>query len=121
MNCSKIFWTDWKRKRLKDSPPFLCLNLTAISTINWTIIYKVIVNKQVFKSLDKIPKTYLLKIKSAVNDLAENPRPFGYVKLSGFDNLYRIRVEIYRIVYTIQDNILTVEVVKVDHRRSVCK
>lgn len=84
-------------------------------------MYKVIVNKQVFKSLDKIPKTYLLKIKSAVNDLVENPCPFGYVKLSGFDNLYRIRVGIYRIVYTIQDNILTVEVVKVDHRRSVCK
>jgi mRNA interferase RelE/StbE len=84
-------------------------------------MYKVIVNKQVFKSLDKTPKTYLLKIKSAVNDLSENPRPFGYIKLSGFDNLYRIRVGIYRIIYTIQDNILTVEVVKVDHRSNVYK
>ncbi|KAA6304604.1 Toxin RelG, partial [termite gut metagenome] len=39
----------------------------------------------------------------------------------GFENSYRIRVGMYRIIYTIEDEILTVEVVKVDHRNSVYK
>jgi len=84
-------------------------------------MYKVIINKQVFRSLDKIPVAYISKIKEAVNNLANNPRPFGYIKLSGFQNFYRIRVGIYRIIYTIDDDILTVEVIKIDHRSSAYK
>jgi len=84
-------------------------------------MYKVIIKKKVLKSLDKIPVDYLTSIKEAVNDLENNPRPFGYIKLEGFENSYRIRVGIYRIIYTIEDDILTVEVVKIDHRSSVYK
>jgi len=84
-------------------------------------MYKVIIKKRVLKSLDKIPVVYLSNIKEAVNNLASNPRPFGFVKLSVFENTYRIRAGIYRIIYTIEDEILTVEVVKIDHRRSVYK
>jgi mRNA interferase RelE/StbE len=50
--------------------------------------------------------------------LAENPRPFGCVKLVNSENTYRIRVGVYRVIYTIEDAVLTVEVVKVDHRSS---
>ncbi|MDR3141297.1 MAG: type II toxin-antitoxin system RelE/ParE family toxin [Tannerellaceae bacterium] len=84
-------------------------------------MYKVIIDKQVLKSLDKIPVVYLSSIKEAVNDLANNPRPFGSIKLAGSKNSYRIRVGVYRIIYTIEDNILTVEVVKIDHRGNVYK
>jgi len=84
-------------------------------------MYKVIVHKRVFDSLDKIPIVYLSSIKSSINNLENNPRPFGYIKLSGFQNLYRIRVGVYRIIYAIEDDILTVEVIKVDHRSSVYK
>ena len=79
-------------------------------------MYRVIIKKKVLKLLDKIPVAYLLSIKEAVNDLEANPRPFGYRKLEGFENSYRIRVGIYRIIYTIEDDILTVEVIKIDHR-----
>ena len=57
-------------------------------------MYKVIINKQIVKSLDKIPVIYLSSIKKEVNDLADNPRPFGCVKLTGSNNHYRIRVGI---------------------------
>ncbi|MDR1403426.1 MAG: type II toxin-antitoxin system RelE/ParE family toxin [Tannerellaceae bacterium] len=40
---------------------------------------------------------------------------------SGSENTYRIRVGVYRIIYTIEDEILTVEVVKIDRRRNVYK
>ena len=82
-------------------------------------MYKVIIDKQVLKSLDKISVVYLPGIKKSINDLAVNPRPIGSVKLVCSDNHYRIRVGVYRVIYSIKDDILTVEVIKIDHRRNV--
>jgi len=82
-------------------------------------MYKVILNKQILKSFDKIPVIYLSGIKKSINDLAKNPRPFGCTKLSGSENHYRIRIGIYRVIYSIKDDILTVEVIKIDHRKNV--
>lgn len=84
-------------------------------------MYKVVINKQVLKSLDKIPVTYLSNIKNTINGLAQNPRPFGCIKLVDTEDLYRIRIGVYRIVYSIKDNILTVEVIKINHRRDIYK
>lgn len=84
-------------------------------------MYRVIISKQLLKSLDKVPVIYLSGIKKAVNDLGNNPRPSGCVKMAGSKNAYRIRVGVYRIIYTIEDEILTVDVIKVDHRKSVYK
>jgi mRNA interferase RelE/StbE len=82
-------------------------------------MYKVIISKRILKSLDTIPVVYLSGIKEAVNDLANNPRPSGCIKLTGSQNSYRIRSGAYRIIYTITDEILTVEVIKIDHRKDV--
>ena len=82
-------------------------------------MYRVIISKQILKSLDKIPVAFLSSIRGAVNNLANNPRPSGCVKLVGSENTYRIRVGVYRIVYKIEDGVLTVKVVKVDHRSNV--
>jgi mRNA interferase RelE/StbE len=84
-------------------------------------MYEVIINKQVLKSLDKIPVVYLSDIKEAVNGLTNNPRPFGCIKLTGSQNSYRIRVGVFRIIYTIKDEILTVDVIKIAHRKNVYK
>ena len=82
-------------------------------------MYKVIINKQILKSLDKIPVIYLPNVKKSINDLSKNPRPSGSVKLTCSENHYRIRVGVYRVIYSIKDNILVVEVIKIDHRRDV--
>jgi mRNA interferase RelE/StbE len=71
--------------------------------------------------LDKLPTNYYQLIIKHLLDLEQNPRPFGCVKLAGSENIYRIRVGVYRVVYKIEDGILTVEVVKVDHRSNVYK
>ncbi|GHT49279.1 hypothetical protein AGMMS49982_02440 [Bacteroidia bacterium] len=84
-------------------------------------MYKLTIEKTALKSLNNIPANYLLKIKSAINGLGYNPRPFGCKKLSDSENKYRIRVGVYRVLYTIKDEILTVKVVKVGHRSSVYK
>ena len=82
-------------------------------------MYKVVINKQVLKFLDKVSVIYLPSIKKSINDLTENLRPFGYAKLDGSKNHYRIRVGIYRVIYSIKDDILVVEVIKNDHRRNI--
>jgi mRNA interferase RelE/StbE len=83
--------------------------------------YNVIVSQRAKKDLLKINRLYVGTIVKALNGLEYNPRPFGSIKLTGSKNSYRIRVGIYRIIYTIEDNILTVEVVKIDHRSNVYK
>jgi mRNA interferase RelE/StbE len=48
--------------------------------------------------------------------LSADPRPPGCKKLAREEDLYRVRVGDYRIIYAVQDRILVVEVVKVGHR-----
>ncbi len=49
---------------------------------------------------------------------AADPRPPGAEKLAGRDG-WRVRVGAYRIVYTIDDEVLTVEIVRAAHCREV--
>ena len=56
-----------------------------------------------------------------LEDLASNPRPPGCKKLRGGDNEWRIRVGDYRLVYTIDDAKLLVEVTRIGHRSEVYK
>ena len=62
-----------------------------------------------------------MKITETILNLADNPRPFGVKKLEGFDDFYRIKKGNHRIIYTIEDDILTVEVLKVGNRKDVYK
>jgi mRNA interferase RelE/StbE len=83
--------------------------------------YKVVISKSVQKEISKLPIKEILKIKVAIMDLEENPRPFGVKKLEGFEDLYRIKKGNYRIIYSIEDDILSVEVLKVGNRKDVYK
>ncbi len=58
-------------------------------------------------------------IRERIDALAEHPRPRGVEKLSGEDDLYRIREGEYRIIYQIQDRQLLILVVHIGHRRDV--
>jgi len=80
--------------------------------------YKIYFKKSVLKDLKNIPDKDLRRIIKRIASLSENPRPQGYEKLSDQD-LYRIRQRNYRIVYSIKDNILTVWIIKIGHRRDI--
>ena len=82
--------------------------------------YKIFFKKSVWKDFESIPKKDLRKILQRIDLLAENPRLQGSQKLSGQER-YRIRQGHYRIVYSIQDNELTVWIVKVSHRKDIYK
>lgn len=80
--------------------------------------YKIFFKESVEKDLRSIPKKDLKKILTRIEALAKEPRPQGYEKLSSQDK-YRIRQGTYRIIYSIQEQELTVWVVKVGHRKDV--
>lgn len=80
--------------------------------------YKVTFKSSVAKDLRTISTADIKRILSRIDELAENPRAPGCIKLSGHD-LYRVRQGNYRIVYEIRDGELVVVVIKVAHRSSV--
>ena len=71
------------------------------------------------KAMRKLPHQIQERIALAVKALREDPRPRGCKKLKGADDLWRIRVGEYRVVYTIRDDELLVLVVRVAHRKDV--
>lgn len=80
--------------------------------------YKIQIKKSAAKEIESLPREAISKILPKIGSLAENPRPMGCKKLSG-DEKYRIRVGNYRVLYEIEDEIVTVFVVKVGHRKEV--
>jgi mRNA interferase RelE/StbE len=80
--------------------------------------YKLFFKKSVQKDFDTIPKKDLRKILNRIEALAKDPRPHGCEKLTG-QGRYRLRQGRYRIVYSIQDDELTVWIVKVGHRKHI--
>lgn len=80
--------------------------------------YQVTIKPKAFKALEKINEPDYSNIKKAINSLATDPRPHGYKKLKGREG-YRIRIGDYRVIYNVFDNILTVDVVALGHRKDI--
>lgn len=80
--------------------------------------YKIQIKRSAAKEIKKISKQYLKKILLKIGELADNPRPDGCIKLTN-EEKYRIRVGVYRILYEIKENILTIIIVKAGHRKDV--
>jgi mRNA interferase RelE/StbE len=81
--------------------------------------YQVELAPAAVRQLKKLTRDIQQRIVQRLEELAQEPRPDGVVKLEGVESLYRIRLGDYRIVYQIQDEILLIMVVKIAHRREV--
>jgi mRNA interferase RelE/StbE len=82
-------------------------------------LYAVIYRPSADKALKKLPKRVQRRIVLATEASGVNPRPLQSLKMQGQDNLWRIRVGDYRIVYTIEDGQLIVLVIRIAHRKDV--
>lgn len=81
--------------------------------------YNVIIKASAKKELTALPKPIIARLIAAIESLATEPRPSGVRKLTGTQDMYRVRVADYRIVYRIEDDRLVIEVVRVAHRKEV--
>ena len=81
--------------------------------------YRVLIKPSAVKEIEGIPrKGDRQRIVKRIEGLAEEPRPVACQKLSGQDR-YHLRQDQYRIVYAVEDDLLTVYVVKIGHRKDV--
>lgn len=81
--------------------------------------YNVILQPSVEKDLRALPSSVIKRVFQRIEALAGDPRPRGSLKLAGAEQLYRIRVGDYRIVYTVDQDSRQVIVYYVRHRRDV--
>jgi mRNA interferase RelE/StbE len=82
--------------------------------------YKVEFSKRVRKDFREIPEHDANRILSKIKALAEEPLPADSKKLKG-EELFRIRLGNYRVIYSIEDEKMLVFVVKLGHRKDVYK
>jgi mRNA interferase RelE/StbE len=80
--------------------------------------YKIYFKVSVEKDLRQFPQREIKKILQRIDSLTTNPRLPGSEKLTGQER-YRVRQGRYRILYSIQDNKLTIWVAKISHRKDV--
>ena len=81
--------------------------------------YAVEFRPAVLKSLKRIPKRDLIRIRKRIDALGTDlPNP-DTTKLKGNNPFHKIRSGNYRILYEIHDNVLLILVVKVGHRKDV--
>ncbi len=83
--------------------------------------YNVVLSKSAEKSLTKLPIDIISKIIPVVKKLEDNPRPSGCKKLKGFTDLWRVRIGNYRVIYSIDDFILLVDIREIGHRKEIYK
>lgn len=81
--------------------------------------YKIEWKRAATKELKKLPKSVVLKVLQAVEQLSTEPFPHGARKLVGSEHTFRMREGSYRIVYNVVASTLTIEIIRVRHRKDV--
>ncbi|OFX61644.1 MAG: hypothetical protein A2066_16435 [Bacteroidetes bacterium GWB2_41_8] len=70
------------------------------------------------KELKDCPTGQIRKIITQIDALSQNPRPINAIKLKGnTENIWRIRVGDYRVIYHISDSIKIVTIRHIRHRK----
>jgi mRNA interferase RelE/StbE len=82
--------------------------------------YRLLIKPSAVKDLEAIPAKDRKRLVTGLDGLATNPHPPGSEKLAGHE-LYRIRQGNYRVLYSVHNRELVILVIKVGHRREVCR
>lgn len=80
--------------------------------------YTVTIKRSAEREMAALPDNVFERVTISIIDLESNPRKPGCKKLRGSHH-YRVRSGDYRILYTIDDENLVVEIVAVGHRKDV--
>ncbi|MGH1551089.1 type II toxin-antitoxin system RelE family toxin [Leifsonia poae] len=80
--------------------------------------YRIELRPAAARALRKVDRQHLPRLQGAIALLGQAPRPPGATALRGRPG-FRVRVGDYRILYTIEDDVLLVVVIDLGHRREV--
>lgn len=79
-------------------------------------MYKIILKKRAKKFIDKLPLSEKKRIVSAIEKLPDGE---DIKRLQGYDNILRLRVGTYRIIYTVNNNELIITVIDAGNRGQI--
>jgi mRNA interferase RelE/StbE len=85
------------------------------------VSYTIEFSPRAARQFKDLPKQVQVRLRTRIDALSENPRPRGVEKLKGEDDLYRVRVGDYRVIYQVKDKALIVLIVKIGDRKEVYK
>ena len=80
--------------------------------------YKLLIKPSAAKELEGLPLKDRRRLVARIHGLSIHPRPPGCEKLSGQDK-FRVRQGSYRVLYSIDDTLQALTIVKIGHRRDV--
>lgn len=84
--------------------------------------YQVELSKRAEKFIVKVEKTSSARILDALDNLSEDPYGYnGIIKMTGYNNRFRLKIGKYRVVYSVENDILLIVVVDIDSRGGIYK
>ncbi len=81
--------------------------------------YRIEVTATAERQIRKLPRSDQVRVVRVIQTLAVDPRPAGCRKLSGHDDVFRVRVGRYRVLYSIEDRRLIIIVLAIGDRKDV--
>lgn len=82
-------------------------------------MYTIFLTVTAEKQFKRLPFLFSKKISERINSLADNPYPYGSIKLQNHKGDYRIRMGDYRVIYRVDHKSEQIIVTKIAHRREV--
>ena len=79
-------------------------------------MYRIILKKRAKKFIDNLPKQEKIRLVTAIEQL---PNGSDIKKMKGHDDLMRLRVGEYRVIYTVDNGELVVLVIDVGNRGEI--
>ena len=81
--------------------------------------YEIEITRAAERQLRGLPPQDQTRLAKAMLQLGDHPHPPGSRKLTGYDDVFRIRVGRFRVLYSVSGTTLIVVILKVGHRRDV--
>ncbi len=82
-------------------------------------IYRIEVSTTAEKQIRRLERDDQLRVLRVIRDLATTPRPRGCRKLRGYDDVFRLRVGTFRVLYSVEPDRILVIILKVGHRKDI--
>ena len=81
--------------------------------------YSLEITRTAEKQLRRLPADARRRVAHAMLALAGDPCPPGSRKLIGHEDIFRIRVGVYRIIYSVSQRRLVIILLKIGHRKDI--
>jgi mRNA interferase RelE/StbE len=81
--------------------------------------YEIEISRTAERQLKKLVGEEQPRVVRALLALADQPRPRGSRKLTGYDDVFRIRVGRFRVLYSVSDTRLVIFILKIGPRKDI--